>query len=43
MGDPNTTEVAGLNLHLKMSIKLTVNDFLLEMLRWSLVQITSCE
>ena len=43
IGDPNTTEVAGVNLHLKMSIELNLNDFLLVMLRLNLVKISSCE
>ena len=40
IGDPNTTEVAGVNLHLMMSIESNLNYFLLLMLRLNLVKIT---
>ena len=42
MRDPNKDKMAGVNSRFEMSIKLTLNSFLLQMLRSSDVEIPSC-
>jgi len=40
MCDPKKNKMSGENLHFKMSIKLGLNDFLLQRLRMSVAEIT---
>jgi len=42
MGEPKQNKMAGVNLCFEMSVKSTLNGFLLQLLRSIALEITSC-